>query len=218
MFSWALYSSLLKKKKFNIINPAFVSQGYLFNVGFGLSVHDISFNAIANLSYKNLQYGSPVFEGDILFAKSDVLGIEVKKDAASNGSVQVKTTITNQRDEIVLQYVRQVLVRTRKGSTIDSQTTTVNQPLNIDLDKCVIPFKFENLNKEFNFARDPKVGGDIEVIPGKVINFKAFEEFKEGEVYEGNFSQSINLVDFSWLQISTLNAVSYTHLTLPTKA
>ena len=201
----------LKKKKFNIINPAFVSQGSLFNVGFGLSVHDISFNAIANLSYKNLQYGSPVFEGDILFAKSDVLGIEVKKDAASNGSVQVKTTITNQRDEIVLQYVRQVLVRTRKGSTIDSQTTTVNQPLNIDLDKCVIPFKFENLNKEFNFARDPKVGGDIEVIPGKVINFKAFEEFKEGEVYEGNFSQSINLVDFSWLQISTLNDASIHH-------
>ena len=45
----------IKLNKFNIEKPGIVSQGYLFNVGFGLSVHDISFNAIANLSYKNLK-------------------------------------------------------------------------------------------------------------------------------------------------------------------
>ena len=101
----------IKQSKFNIAEPSVVSQGYLFNVGFGLSVHDISFNAIANLSYKNLRYGKPVFEGDVLFGKSKVIGIEVKKDGASNGSVRVKTIITNQRDEVVLEYVRQVLLR-----------------------------------------------------------------------------------------------------------
>ncbi|MEE2975067.1 MAG: hypothetical protein VX343_01235 [Thermodesulfobacteriota bacterium] len=201
----------LKKKKFNIDNPGFVSQGYLFNVGFGLSVHDISFNAIANLSYKNLKYGSPVFEGDILYAKSEVLGIEVKKDGASNGSVQVKTVITNQRDEVVLEYVRQVLVRTRRGVTIDAQTTTEEQPSGIDINEINIPLQYKDLNREFNFPRDTKVGGDTEVIPGKVVNFKTFEEFKEGEIYEGNFSKAINLVDFSWLQISTLNDASIHH-------
>jgi hypothetical protein len=34
-----------KREKFGIEKPAFVSQGFIFNSGFGLSVHDISFNA-----------------------------------------------------------------------------------------------------------------------------------------------------------------------------
>ncbi len=60
----------IKTQNFGIKTPDLISQGYLFNVGFGLSVHDISFNAIANLSYKNLRYGIPAYEGDILFARS----------------------------------------------------------------------------------------------------------------------------------------------------
>jgi hypothetical protein len=201
----------LKRTAFNIENPAFVNQGYLFNVGFGLSVHDISFNAIANLSYKNLQYGSPVFEGDVLFAKSQVLGIEVKKDGASNGSVQVKTTVTNQRDEMVLEYVRQVLVRTRKGNTVDAQTNLEPQPEKIDLNQISLPLKFNNLNNDFSFPREAKAGGNIGAIPGNVVHCKAFEEFEEGAIYEGNFSKSISLVDFSWLQIATLNDASIHH-------
>ncbi|MEE2701543.1 MAG: hypothetical protein VYB18_00635 [Thermodesulfobacteriota bacterium] len=201
----------LKKTKFNIENPAFVNQGYLFNVGFGLSVHDISFNAIANLSYKNLQYGVPVFEGDVLFAKSQVLGIEVKKDGASNGSVQVKTTVTNQRDEIVLEYVRQVLVRARKGNTIDAQTSLESQPEKIDLNRVNLPLEFNNLNNDFSFPVEAKAGGKIDAIPGNIVRCKTFEEFEQGAVYEGNFSKSISLVDFSWLQIATLNDASIHH-------
>ena len=201
----------LKKTKFNIENPAFVNQGYLFNVGFGLSVHDISFNAIANLSYKNLQYGAPVFEGDVLFAKSQVLGIEVKKDGASNGSVQVKTTVTNQRDEIVLEYVRQVLVRARKGNTIDAQTSLESQPEKIDLNRVNLPLEFNNLNNDFSFPVEAKAGGKIDAIPGNIVRCKTFEEFEQGAVYEGNFSKSISLVDFSWLQIATLNDASIHH-------
>ena len=79
-----------RRKKFNIGYPGLVSQGYIFNVGFGLSVHDISYNAIANLSYKNLTYGEPVYEGDILFGKSKVIGIEVKKDGALMAQFRLK--------------------------------------------------------------------------------------------------------------------------------
>ena len=78
----------IKKQNFGIESPSMLSQGYLFNVGFGLSVHDISFNAIANLSYKNLRYGVPAYEGDILFATSEVLGIEVKKDGYADVFIQ----------------------------------------------------------------------------------------------------------------------------------
>ena len=184
----------IKKQNFGIESPSLVSQGYLFNVGFGLSVHDISFNAIANLSYKNLRYGVPAYEGDILFATSEVLGVEVKKDGASNGSVQVKTTITNQDSKVVLEYVRQVLVRASKGKTLNTQSTIQDQPERIGLTEAMMPLKFQNLPKKFN---------DEDV--------KAYEDFGIDETYEGTFSKSISLVDFSWLQISTLNDASVHH-------
>ena len=184
----------IKKQNFGIESPSLVSQGYLFNVGFGLSVHDISFNAIANLSYKNLRYGVPAYEGDILFATSEVLGVEVKKDGASNGSVQVKTTITNQDSKVVLEYVRQVLVRASKGKTLNTQSTIQDQPDRIGLTEAMMPLKFQNLPKKFN---------DEDV--------KAYEDFGIDKTYEGTFSKSISLVDFSWLQISTLNDASVHH-------
>ena len=184
----------IKKQNFGIESPSMLSQGYLFNVGFGLSVHDISFNAIANLSYKNLRYGVPAYEGDILFATSEVLGIEVKKDGASNGSVQVRTTITNQDNKVVLEYVRQVLVRATKGKTLDTQSSIQDQPDRIGLTESMMPLKFHNLPNKFN---------------GKEV--KSFEDFEIDKVYEGDFAKSINLVDFSWLQISTLNDASVHH-------
>lgn len=184
----------IKLNKFNIEKPGIVSQGYLFNVGFGLSVHDISFNAIANLSYKNLKYVEPVYEGDVLFGKSKVIGIEVKKDGASNGSVQVKTTITNQRDEVVIEYVRQVLLRATPGVKMNAISDLEVQPEDIDLDLIVMPKEFKNLNKD-------SLGNEG----------KAFEDFKVNEKYNGSFQKSINLVDFSWLQISTLNDASVHH-------
>ena len=184
----------IKKQNFGIESPSLVSQGYLFNVGFGLSVHDISFNAIANLSYKNLRYGVPAYEGDILFATSEVIGVEVKKDGASNGSVQVKTTITNQDSKVVLEYVRQVLVRASKGKTLNTQSTIQDQPDRIGLTEAMMPLKFQNLPKKFN---------DEDV--------KAYEDFGIDKTYEGTFSKSISLVDFSWLQISTLNDASVHH-------
>ena len=184
----------IKKQNFGIESPSVISQGYLFNVGFGLSVHDISFNAIANLSYKNLRYGVPAYEGDILFATSEVLGIEVKKDGASNGSVQVRTTITNQDNKVVLEYVRQVLVRASKGKTLNTQSSIQEQPERIGLTEAMMPLKFQNLPKENN--------GDV---------IKSFEDFEVNKNYEGSFSKSINLVDFSWLQISTLNDASVHH-------
>ena len=183
-----------KKQKFNIEYPGLVSQGYIFNVGFGLSVHDISYNAIANLSYKNLTYGEPVYEGDILFGKSKVIGIEVKKDGASNGSVQVKTTITNQNDEMVLEYVRQVLLRTSPGTKINIKSELEAQPDTIDINKVKLPKVFTNLSNQ-------SLGE----------HGKKFEDLKVGELYRGTFEKSISLVDFSWLQISTLNDASVHH-------
>jgi hypothetical protein len=58
----------------------------------------------------------------------------------------------------------------------------------------MMPLKFHNLPSKFNQKK-----------------VKSFEDFEIDEIYEGDFAKSINLVDFSWLQISTLNDASVHH-------
>ncbi|OGE21443.1 MAG: hypothetical protein A2V51_00040 [Candidatus Dadabacteria bacterium RBG_19FT_COMBO_40_33] len=184
----------LKKEKYGIEKSVLVSQGFIFNAGFGLSVHDISFNAIANLSYSDLRFGVPVFEGDVIYGKSEVLGKVFRKDGATNGSVQVRTTIYNQRGESVLEYVRQVLVRAESGKSYPKASTIISQPSKIDIKKTVLPKVYHDLSKDFL---------------GK--NGKTFEGFKVGDVYHGLFEDAIDLVTFSWLQIATLNDAAVHH-------
>ncbi|MGB7292514.1 MAG: hypothetical protein WBD99_10110 [Thermodesulfobacteriota bacterium] len=183
-----------KHEKYGIEKPALVSQGFLFNAGFGLSVHDISFNAIANLSYSDLRFGAPVYEGDVVYARSDVLGKQFRKDGATNGSVQVKTTVYNQLGVTVLEYVRQVLVRGERGKTYPQSNTIKPQPDKINLDSAVLPNEYHGLPTELL--------GD---------NGKNFEDFRIGDTYRGTFEEKINLVDFSWLQIATLNDAAVHH-------
>lgn len=183
-----------KEEKYGIDNPALVSQGFIFNAGFGLSVHDISFNAIANLSYSDLRFGAPVFEGDVIYGKSEILGREFRKDGATNGSVQVKTTIYNQRGESVLEYVRQVLVRAERGKSYSKSSTVKPQPDRIDIGKAVLPNVYHGLPRE---------------LLGE--NGKTFEDFKVGDVFHGLFEEAIDLVTFSWLQIATLNDAAVHH-------
>ncbi len=183
-----------KRQKYGIEESALVSQGFLFNAGFGLSVHDISFNAIANLSYSDLRFGVPVFEGDVIYAKSEVLGKELRKDGATNGSVQVKTTVYNQRVETALEYKRQVLVRAESGRTYAQMSTLKPQPKKIDIGKVVLPRFYHGLSED---------------LLGK--NGKVFEDFKSGGVYNGFFEDAVDLVTFSWLQIATLNDAAVHH-------
>ncbi|MEM4657980.1 MAG: hypothetical protein QXX77_06105 [Candidatus Methanosuratincola sp.] len=184
----------VKREKFGIENPSLVSQGFVFNAGFGLTVHDISFNAVANLSYSDLRFGAPVYEGDVVYGKSQVLGKEFRKDGATSGAVQVKTTIYNQRGETVLEYVRQVLVRAEKGKEYKKSSTVVPQPERIDVSGVTMPKPFHSLPKGLLGEHG-----------------KAFEDFSVGMVIHGLFEASIDLVTFSWLQIATLNDASVHH-------
>lgn len=183
-----------KREKYGIEKPALVSQGFVFNTGFGLSVHDISFNAIANLSYSDLRFGVPVFEGDVIYGRSQVLGREFRKDGATNGSVQVRTTIYNQRGELVLEYVRQVLVRAEGKKKYAKESTIKPQPSKIDINKTVLPRPYHDLPMDL-LGKDGKV----------------FEDLKVGDVFHGLFEESIDLVTFSWLQIVTLNDAAVHH-------
>ncbi len=81
-----------------------------FHSVFGKSVPDISLNAVANLGYAEGRWLRPVYPGDTIRSQSVVIGLKENSNGAS-GVVYVRTTGLNQRAEVVLNYVRWVMVR-----------------------------------------------------------------------------------------------------------
>ena len=83
-----------------------------FHIVFGKTVPDISLNAVANLGYADCRFLIPVFPGDTLTAESQVIGLKENSNGKT-GTVYVRTLGLNQRDQVVLSYVRWVMVRKR---------------------------------------------------------------------------------------------------------
>ncbi len=83
-----------------------------FHIVFGKTVPDISQNAVANLGYAEGRFGAPVYPGDTLRAVSTIVGLKENANRQS-GIVSVRSVGTNQRDEMVIDYLRWVMVRKR---------------------------------------------------------------------------------------------------------
>ncbi len=88
----------------------------VFHIVFGKTVPDISLNAVANLGYAECQFVKPVFVGDTLSARSAVIGLKENSNGET-GVVYVRTTGRNQHGEIVLSFVRWVMVRKLRKET-----------------------------------------------------------------------------------------------------
>jgi 2-methylfumaryl-CoA hydratase len=84
----------------------------MFHVVFGKTVPDISLNAIANLGYAEGRFLRPAYPGDTLSTVSEVIGLKENSNRET-GTVYVRSTGTNQRGEVVLEYARWVMVRKR---------------------------------------------------------------------------------------------------------
>ena len=87
----------------------------VFHTVFGKTVADISLNAIANLGYAECRFLVPVYPGDTLSATSEIIGLRENSNRAS-GVVYVRSRGRNQNGEIVLEFVRWVMVRKRDRS------------------------------------------------------------------------------------------------------
>ena len=79
----------------------------------GQSVSDISQNAMANLGWDEVRLPHPVFEGDTIYSRSEVLE---KRESASRpnvGIVRFKTTGFNEHGTVVIEFKRTVMVYKR---------------------------------------------------------------------------------------------------------
>ncbi|MGC2856499.1 MaoC family dehydratase [Novispirillum sp. DQ9] len=86
-----------------------------FHVVFGKTVPDISLNAVANLGYAEGRFGVPLYAGDTVTTTSKVIGLKENSNGKT-GVVHVRSTGVNQRGEMVVDYVRWVMVNKRDAA------------------------------------------------------------------------------------------------------
>jgi len=76
----------------------------------GMSVADVSQNAVANLGWTEIRMPAPVFNGDTLYAESTVLEKRESKSRPKQGIVSVATRAWKQDGTTVMTFNRSVLV------------------------------------------------------------------------------------------------------------
>ncbi len=87
----------------------------VFHIAFGKTVPDISYNAVANLGYADCRFLQPVFIGDTLRTESEIIGLK-ENSSGKTGVVYVRSNCFNQRDEMVLTWIRWVMVNRDKST------------------------------------------------------------------------------------------------------
>ncbi len=84
----------------------------VFHMVFGMTVPDISLNAVANLGYADCRFLKAVYPGATLNAVSEVIGLRENSNRKT-GIVYVRSRGFDETGAVVLDYVRWVMVRKR---------------------------------------------------------------------------------------------------------
>jgi acyl dehydratase len=90
-----------------------VNSCFILAVVTGLSVPDVSQNAFANLGWDEVRLSHPVFEGDTIYAQSEVLQTRPSRSRPNVGIVKVKSIGYNQDGVVVIEFKRTVMVYRR---------------------------------------------------------------------------------------------------------
>ena len=90
-----------------------VNSAFTLALVTGMTVSDLSQNAMANLGWDEIRLPNPVFEGDTLYARSEVLDKRESKSRPNVGIVHVTTTGFNQDNVDVITFKRSIMVYKR---------------------------------------------------------------------------------------------------------
>ncbi|MBO9396508.1 MaoC family dehydratase [Shimia sp. R9_2] len=133
-----------------------------FHVVFGKTVPDVSLNAVANLGYAEGRWLKPVYAGDTLRSTSEVIGLKQNSNGKT-GVVYVRTRGMNQRDEVVMEYVRWVMVRKRDADAPAPEAVVPELSKVIDPADLVIPEGLDFSGYDFSQAGESPRWGDYEI-------------------------------------------------------
>ena len=149
-----------------------------FHFVLGKTVPDISLNAIANLGYAGCRFGVPVDPGDTLRSRSQVIGLKENSDGKT-GIVYVRSTGFNQRDEIVLDYFRWVMVRKRDLSRPAPEAVIPQLPDRVAIADLIVPEGLDFSAYDTALAGSPALWEDYTV--GERIDHLDGMTFEEAE-------------------------------------
>jgi itaconyl-CoA hydratase len=85
----------------------------------GMSVSDVSQKAIANLGWTDIRMPAPVFNGDTIYAESEVLEKRESKSRPTQGVVTIGTRAHRADGTLVMEFKRTMLIPKRGHSTED---------------------------------------------------------------------------------------------------
>ncbi|MBI2236746.1 MAG: MaoC family dehydratase [Magnetospirillum sp.] len=130
-----------------------------FHVVFGKTVPDISLNAVANLGYASGRFGAPVEPGDTLSTVSTVIGLKENSNKQT-GVVYVRSTGTNQRGGMVVDYVRWVMVRKRDAAAVIAEERVPELPPAVAAADLVVPAGLTLAHYDTTLAGSPHLWDD----------------------------------------------------------
>ena len=90
-----------------------VNSGLTLAIVLGMTVDDISLNAVANLGWKEIKLTAPVFPGDTVYARSEVLEVRESRSRPHQGIVTTRTEGFKQDGTVFLVFERMSLVAKR---------------------------------------------------------------------------------------------------------
>ena len=133
-----------------------------FHTVFGKTVPDVSLNAVANLGYAEGRWLKPVWPGDTLRSRSEVIGLKQNSNGKT-GVVWVRTTGSNQRGEEVLSYVRWVMVRKGDLAAPAPETTVPDLADHVAASDLVLPDGLDFSGYDARLAGEPHLWGDYDI-------------------------------------------------------
>ena len=156
------------------LQAAPVDDLLVFHVVFGKTVPDVSLNTVANLGYADVRFLAPVYPGDSVQTVSEVIGLKENSNGKT-GVVYVRSTGTNQVGEVVLDYVRWVMVRKNKVEAPAPDPVVPELPDVVDPENFVLPPDLDL--RDFNtilsgsphFFEDYEIGEKIDHVDGMTI-------------------------------------------------
>lgn len=157
------------------LNAAPLDDLLTFHVVFGKTVPDVSLNAVANLGYADCKFLKPVHAGDTLSTTSEVIGVKENSNGKT-GVVYVRSTGRNQHGDIVLDYVRWVMVRKKDEAAPAPETVVPELPKAVDAQDLgaslgqIDPAKYDtDLSGSSDLWGDYEVGEKIDHVDGMTI-------------------------------------------------
>jgi acyl dehydratase len=87
-----------------------VNSCFTLSLVTGQSVIDLTINAVANLGWDEVRLPHPLFEGDTVYARSEVLEVRESKSRPAAGLVKVRSTGVNQHGTAVIEFTRTFMI------------------------------------------------------------------------------------------------------------